>query len=51
MGIEPVNAAFDLGIHVSDFPNPINKKGVSTAMEFNAGKLWTTHYKISVSDL
>ncbi len=48
LGIEPVNAAFDLGNHVSLAENPIHKKGISTAMEFRAGEIWKTNYRMSL---
>lgn len=48
LGIEPINAAYDLGIHVSRCDNPIKKKGVSTTMNFTKDKIWKTEYTIGI---
>ena len=48
LGIEPVNAAFDFGNHVSLAENPIRKKGIPTAMEFKKDVVWKTEYSIGV---
>jgi len=48
-GIEPVCAAFDLGTRVSSQSNPINQRGVPTAVLFKQNQAWTTKYSIEVS--
>ncbi len=48
IGIEPVRAAFDLGVRVSSRPNPLNSAGVETSYPFKAGTPLTTQYKIGV---
>ena len=48
LGIEPVRAAFDLGVGVSTRPNPLRHAGVETSYPFTAGKQLTTQYRISV---
>lgn len=48
IGIEPVRAAFDLGMHISTRPNPMNHASVETSYPFRAGTPLTTRYRIGV---
>jgi hypothetical protein len=48
IGIEPVRAAFDLGVRISARPNPLNNAGVETSYPFKAGMPLTTQYRIGV---
>ncbi|RKE77520.1 hypothetical protein [Rhizobium sp. AG855] len=48
IGIEPVRAAFDLGVRISTCPNPLNQAGVETSYPFQAGTPFTTKYTIGV---
>ena len=48
LGVEPVNAAFDLGPAVSTAPNPISAAGTPTAHAFDPAQPFTTHYRIGV---
>ena len=48
LGVEPVNAAFDLGPAVSTAPNPINAAGIPTAQAFDPDTPFTTSYRIGV---
>ena len=49
LGVEPVNAAFDLGPAVSTAPNPISAAGIATAQAFHPDALFTTRYRIGVA--
>lgn len=49
LGLEPVCAAFDLGVAASAAPNPINRSGIPTAHQFRAGQTFTTHYRIAAA--
>ena len=50
VGIEPVRAAFDLGVDVSCDPgNPIAKAGYPTALELAAGEVFSTSYRIEAT--
>ena len=52
IGIEPVSAAFDLGeLHSRNPRNPLELTGIKCTERFTAQKLWTTDYRISVSDI
>lgn len=52
VGIEPVRAAFDLGVDVSCDPNnPIAKAGYATALELAAGEVFSTSYRIEAASL
>lgn len=48
LGVEPVNAAFDLGPAVSTAPNPISAAGIATAQSFHPDQPFTTRYRIGV---
>ena len=48
LGVEPVNAAFDLGPAVSTAPNPISAAGTATARTFHPDQPFTTLYRIGV---
>jgi hypothetical protein len=48
LGIEPVRAAFDLGVGVSSRPNPLRLAGVETSYPFRAGTPLKTQYRIGV---
>lgn len=48
LGVEPVNAAFDLGPAVSTAPNPISATGIPTAQDFHSDAHFTTSYRIGV---
>lgn len=51
LGIEPVCGAFDLGPRIGCNPkNPIAAAGFPTAVQFKAGRTFTTTYSISVRD-
>ncbi|MBF2735792.1 MAG: hypothetical protein ISN26_06960 [Betaproteobacteria bacterium AqS2] len=52
VGVEPVRAAFDLGVDVSCDPgNPIAKAGYPTALELGAGESFSTSYRIEATSL
>lgn len=48
LGVEPIRAAFDLGVRVSTDPNPLQEAGVETCYPFTSGKPLTTQYSIAV---
>ena len=49
IGIEPVAAAFDLGVdHSVSDTTPLARDGVRTAIELRKGEQWRTPYSISV---
>ena len=48
VGIEPVNAAFDLGFHVSLADNPILTNGIPTYVNFTENQIWKTTYQIEI---
>jgi hypothetical protein len=48
LGVEPVNAAFDLGPAISTAPNPISAAGIATAQAFDPDQPFTTRYRIGV---
>jgi hypothetical protein len=48
LGVEPINAAFDLGPAVSSAPNPISATGTATAHAFHPDAPFTTRYRIGV---
>jgi hypothetical protein len=48
VGIEPVRAAFDLGVSISANANPLQRAGVETCYPFRAGIPLTTQYRIAV---
>lgn len=48
IGIEPVRAAFDLGVGVSSRPNPLRLAGVETSYAFRADTPLKTQYRIGV---
>lgn len=47
LGVEPVCSAFDLGTAASQGENPINKRGIRTALALRAGQTFTTHYRLA----
>lgn len=47
LGLEPLAAAFDLYDGVSTGPNPINRRGVATALRLEAGKPLRIAYSIA----
>lgn len=47
LGIEPVCAAFDLGVACSRSANPLNSEGHATAVTLHAGVPWQTDYALS----
>lgn len=49
LGVEPVNAAFDLGPAVSTAPNPISAMGIPTAQAFHPDEPFSTRYRIAVT--
>lgn len=49
LGVEPVNAAFDLGPAISTAPNPISAAGIYTSQAFDPAKPFTTSYRIGVT--
>lgn len=49
LGVEPVNAAFDLGPAVSTAPNPISAMGIPTAQTFHPDEPFITRYRIGVT--
>ncbi len=52
IGIEPVAAAFDLGVSYSQTKvSPLTKSGVATGVDLLAGETWTTEYSISLEGL
>jgi len=51
VGIEPINAAFDLGNYVSVKLNYISRELVDTCANFKEGEVWTTRYEIQVRGL
>lgn len=51
IGIEPVRAAFDLGVEVSARSNPLRRAGIETSYPFRAGIPLTTGYRISVEGI
>jgi hypothetical protein len=48
LGVEPVCAAFDLGVDASVRDNPLKPLGVPTAVALAPGAVWRTEYAISV---
>lgn len=48
LGVEPIASAFDLGPAVSTAANPLALSGVATAIAFEPGQTFTTHYRLSV---
>lgn len=48
LGVEPVNAAFDLGPAISTAPNPISTEGIPTAQSFHPDEPLITRYRIGV---
>lgn len=51
VGIEPVCSAFDLGVAVSNSPNPVALSGIPTSIPLTAGKTWRTAYSIEVEPI
>ena len=52
LGIEPVAAAFDLGVaHSRNRDNPLSDAGVACTANFKAGRIWRSDYRISVGGL
>lgn len=49
LGVEPINAAFDLGPAVSTATNPISAAGIPTAQAFHPDQPFTTRYRIGVT--
>ncbi|MFK7997351.1 MAG: hypothetical protein AB8B87_24710 [Granulosicoccus sp.] len=47
LGIEPVCAAFDLGVDISANDNPLSREGIKTAIRLSAGSIWRTSYTIA----
>lgn len=49
VGIEPVAAAFDLGVsHSASETTPLARNGIRNFVDLSAGKTWQTSYAISV---
>jgi hypothetical protein len=48
LGMEPVCAAFDLGIEISAGSNPLQTAGHPTARSFRAGEVFITRHRIAV---
>lgn len=51
LGIEPIAAAFDLGVDVSCGDNPLQQQGAVTAMAFTNGKPVTIAHEIYVESI
>ncbi|MCK3778170.1 hypothetical protein MZK49_15820 [Ensifer sesbaniae] len=48
LGLEPIASAFDLGPAVCTAANPLALSGVATAIAFEPGQIFITHYRLSV---
>ncbi|WDZ79981.1 hypothetical protein PWG15_31660 (plasmid) [Ensifer adhaerens] len=48
LGVEPIASAFDLGPAVCTDGNPIAASGIATAIAFEPGQTFVTHYRLSV---
>jgi len=51
IGIEPIAAAFDFLPGVSLSQNPVNARGIATAVRFQRGKPWETHLRLEAYPL
>ncbi|WP_155638263.1 hypothetical protein [Burkholderia cepacia] len=51
LGVEPVCAAFDLGVTASNGRNPISDRGVPTAMKLRPDVPTTIEYRVSVAGI
>lgn len=51
IAIEPIAAAFDFLPSVSVDQNPINARGISTAVRFQKGKPWETYLRLEAYSL
>lgn len=52
VGIEPVAAAFDLGVgHSRSSETPLSRSGIQTAVDLHAGTVWQTSYAITARPL
>ncbi|RQS67044.1 hypothetical protein DID96_22625 [Burkholderia sp. Bp8963] len=50
VGVEPVASAFELGCHASLAPNPINARGVATALTLDPARPLEIAYRFDVLD-
>ncbi|MGU7769322.1 hypothetical protein ACV229_03975 [Burkholderia sp. MR1-5-21] len=51
VGVEPVASAFELGCHASLAPNPINARGVATAVTLDPARPLEIAYRFDVLDV
>lgn len=51
LGVEPVAAAYNLGVAVSNADNPIAQAGVATTVAFDPATPWRTEYRFTVAGL